>query len=82
MIIDQHILKELTTQVKASSLLRMNLDLRDVLIDKPQQMPNAIELGTVMPTHRYGMSSETAVCIRGYLRSGRLLAKEEILYLK
>ncbi len=66
MIIDQHIIDELTAQAKASPRLRMNLDLRNSPSDGSQRMLNAIEPGTVMPIHRHRTSSETVVCIRGH----------------
>lgn len=66
MIIDSKILDALTTQAKASSRLRMNLDLRNSPEDQSQRMLNAIEPGTVMPIHRHRSSSETVVCIRGH----------------
>ena len=66
MIIDQHILDELTAQAKASLRLRMNLDLRNSPADGSQRMLNAIEPGTVMPIHRHRTSSETVVCVRGH----------------
>ena len=66
MIIDQHILDELTTQAQASPRLRMNLDLRNSSTDNSQRMLNAIEPGTVMPIHRHRTSSETVVCVRGH----------------
>ena len=66
MIIDQHILDELTAQAKASPRQRMNLDLRNSSTDNSQRMLNAIEPGTVMPIHRHKSSSETVVCIRGH----------------
>ena len=72
MIIDSRILDALTVQAKASSRLRMNLDLRNSPDDKSQRMLNAIEPGTVMPIHRHRSSSETVVCIRGHF--------EEYLY--
>ena len=79
MIIDQHILDELTAQAKASPRLRMNLDLRNSSTDNSQRMLNAIEPGTVMPIHRHRTSSETVVCVRGhfeeyfYDKSGNLV---------
>ena len=79
MIIDQHILDELTAQAKTSPRLRMNLDLRNSSTDNSQRMLNAIEPGTVMPIHRHRTSSETVVCIRGpfeeyfYDESGNLV---------
>ncbi len=65
MIIDQHILDELTAQTKASPRLRMNLDLRNSPEDKSQRMLNAVEPGTVLPIHRHRDTSETVVCVRG-----------------
>lgn len=58
----------LTAQAKASSRLRMNLDLRNSAEDGSQRMLNAIEPGTVMPIHRHRSSSETVVCIRGHFQ--------------
>ena len=68
MIIDQHILDELTARAKESPRLRMNLDLRNSPEDQSQRMLNAIEPGTVLPIHRHRASSETVVCLRGHLR--------------
>ena len=72
MTITQALLDALTAQAKASSRLRMNLDLRNSPEDQSQRMLNAIEPGTVMPIHRHRSSSETVVCIRGHF--------EEYLY--
>ena len=66
MIIDQHILDNLTAQAKASPRLRMNLDLRNSSEDNSQRMLNAIEPGTIMPIHRHLYSSETVICLRGH----------------
>ena len=66
MIIDQHVLDDLTAQAKASPRLRMNLDLRNSPEDRSQRMLNAIEPGTVLPIHRHRASSETVVCLRGH----------------
>jgi cupin fold WbuC family metalloprotein len=66
MIIDQHILDELTAQAKASPRLRMNLDLLNSPEDKSQRMLNAVEPGTVLPIHRHRDTSETVVCVRGH----------------
>jgi len=66
MIIDQHILDNLTAQAKSSPRLRMNLDLRNSPDDNSQRMLNAIEPGTVLPIHRHRNSSETVVCLRGH----------------
>ena len=66
MIIDPHILDNLTAQAKVSPRLRMNLDLRNSPEDNSQRMLNAIEPGTIMPIHRHLRSSETVVCLRGH----------------
>ena len=68
MIIDQHILDDLTSQAKASPRLRMNLDLRNSPADGSQRMLNAIEPGSPLHIHRHRHSSETVVCLRGRLR--------------
>ena len=68
MIINQHVLDELTARAKASPRLRMNLDLRNSPEDGSQRMLNAIEPGTPLPIHRHMKSSETVVCLRGHLR--------------
>ena len=68
MIIDQHLLDELTARAKASPRLRMNDDLRDTSEDESQRMLNAIEPGTVMPIHRHHDSSETVVIVRGKIQ--------------
>lgn len=68
MIIDQHILDELSAQAKASPRLRMNYDLRNSAEDQSQRMLNAIEPGTVLPIHRHHDSSETVVIVRGKIQ--------------
>ena len=66
MIISQDILNQLTEEAKASTRLRIGMDLRNSPVDLSQRMLNAIEPGTVMPIHRHGNTSETCVCIRGH----------------
>lgn len=67
MKITQVILDGLTAQAKASTRLRMNLDLRNSPEDGFQRMLNAIEPGSPLPIHRHRKSSETVVCLRGRL---------------
>lgn len=50
MIIDQHILDELTGRAKASPRMRMNLDLRNSPEDKSQRMLYAVEPESMLPT--------------------------------
>lgn len=66
MTITQAVLDRLTEEAKASSRLRMNMDLRNSPSDGSQRMLNALEPGTVMPIHRHKGSSETCVCVRGH----------------
>lgn len=65
MVVSQAVLDELTAQAKASSRLRMNMDLRNGLEDGSQRMLNAIEPGSPLPIHRHKYTSETVVCLRG-----------------
>ena len=67
MVITQAILDQLTEQAKASSRLRMNMDLRNSDADQSQRMLNAIEPGSPLPIHRHQKTSETVVCLRGRL---------------
>ena len=67
MKITQALLDDLTAQAKASSRLRMNLDLRNSDSDVSQRMLNAIEPGSPLPIHRHKHTSETVVVLRGRL---------------
>ena len=67
MVINQALLDKLTEEAKASSRLRMNLDLRNSADDQSQRMLNAIEPGSPLPIHRHRHTSETVVCLRGRL---------------
>lgn len=68
MKITQAILDKLTEEAKASSRLRMNMDLRDSVEEGSQRMLNAIEPGSPLPIHRHQKTSETMVCLKGKLR--------------
>ena len=63
--IDTILLDSLTEQAKASSRLRMNLDLRTSDADTSQRMLNAIEPGSIVPIHRHQKTSETIIVLRG-----------------
>lgn len=65
MVVSQAVLDEQTAQAKASSWLRMNMDLRNGPEDGSQRMLNAIEPGSPLPIHRHKYTSETVVCLRG-----------------
>ena len=68
MLIDFHLLDELTAQAKASPRLRQHYDLRNSQEDNSQRILNAMEPGTVLPIHRHMKSSETVVVLRGHLQ--------------
>lgn len=68
MKITQELLDNLTAQAKVNPRLRQNLDLRNSIEDQSQWMLNAIEPGSSLPIHRHRQSSETVVCLRGWLR--------------
>ena len=65
MVINNETLDNLSAQAKASSRLRMAMDLRNSPDDLSQRMLNALEPGTVLPIHRHRASSETVVILRG-----------------
>ena len=68
MIITQAILDELTEKAKASERLRMNYNFHGSLEDKCHRMLNAVEPGTVVPTHRHPTKDESFVILRGKVR--------------
>ena len=63
--VTQAVLDNLTAQAKASTRLRMNLDLRNSPEDGSQRMLNALDPGSPLPIHRHKYTSETVVCLRG-----------------
>ena len=65
MLIDDRLLDELMKEAAESPRLRMNRDMRNSLEDKSQRMLNALEIGTIMPIHRYRTTSEMQVLLRG-----------------
>ena len=68
MVITKEIIEDLTAQAKASSRLRMAMDMMNSPEDLSQRMLNALEPGTVMSIHRHHASSETVVILRGKIR--------------
>lgn len=68
MVIDAHLLNELSKQAISNPRLRQNFDLRNTIEDSSQRMLNALEPGTVMPIHRHRNSSETMIVIKGKLK--------------
>ena len=53
MVIDSHILDDLTAKAKESPRLRMATDLRNSPDDQSQRMLNALGPGTVLPVYRH-----------------------------
>jgi cupin fold WbuC family metalloprotein len=68
MVIDNNILDNLSAQAKVNPRMRQAMDLRNSPEDGSQRMLNALEPGTIMPTHRHHASSETVVILRGRIR--------------
>ena len=67
-IIDQQLLKEVSTQAKASPRLRMNYNFHSSLDDKCHRFLNAVEPGTEVPIHKHPTKDETVVILRGKVR--------------
>ena len=67
MVIDKKILDELTEAAKASPRQRMNYGLRNSAEVRSQRMLNALEPGTKVAIHRHLKTSESVVCLDGYL---------------
>jgi cupin fold WbuC family metalloprotein len=67
MLIDDHLLDEVTERAKASERLRMNFNLHDSLQSGAQRLLNALEPGTVLPVHRHRQTAETYILLRGRL---------------
>ena len=63
MLINKELLDALTAQAKENLRLRQNYDLHDSADDQSQRMLNAIEPGTVIPIHRYTMTSEDVIIL-------------------
>ena len=68
MLIDDHLLDEVTERAKASERLRMNFNLHDSLQSGAQRLLNAMEPGTVLPVHRHRQTAETYILLRGRLK--------------
>lgn len=65
MIIDNHLIDEVTRQAEKSSRLRMNFNLHDSLDAKAQRLLNVLLPGTELPVHRHMHTAETYVLLRG-----------------
>lgn len=68
MLIDDHLLDEVTERAKASERLRMNYNLHDSLEAKAQRLLNALEPGTLLPVHRHRHTAETYIVLRGVIK--------------
>lgn len=65
MIIDKHLLDDITAKATKSDRLRMNYNLHESLDAKAQRLLNALEPGTVLPIHRHRHTAETYILLRG-----------------
>ena len=68
MIIDEHLLDEVSYRAKESPRLRMNYNFHQSLEDKCHRMLNAVEPGTVVPIHRHPTKDESFVVLRGKVK--------------
>lgn len=68
MLLNKHILDELTEQAKSSLRLRMNYNLHESPLDSVQRMLNAIEPESFIPIARHQNVNETLILLRGKLR--------------
>jgi len=68
MLIDDHLLDEVTARAMASERLRMNYNLHDSLEAKAQRLLNALEPGTALPIHRHQHTAETYIVLRGAIK--------------
>lgn len=65
MLIDDMLLEEVVAEAQRSERRRMHRDMRNSVSDKSQRMLNALEMGTILPTHRHCTTSETQILLRG-----------------
>ena len=65
MIIDDHLLDNVTAKAEESPRLRMNYNLHDSLDAKAQRLINVLLPGTPLPIHRHRHTAETYVILRG-----------------
>lgn len=65
MIIDKHLLDNISAKARSSERLRMNYNLHESLDAKAQRLLNALEPGTVLPIHRHQHTAETYILLRG-----------------
>lgn len=62
MIINQPLLDTLCAQAKSSPRLRQAYDLRNCADDTSQRMLNALDSGTVVPSHRHNIQANYSSC--------------------
>lgn len=65
MLIDNHLIDEVTRQAAESPRLRMNFNLHDSLDAKAQRLLNVLLPGTAIPVHRHMHTAETYILLRG-----------------
>ena len=65
--VNDNLLAALHLQAAEAERKRMNYDLRTTSKDTSQRMLNALEVGTKAPIHRHLETSETIICLQGYV---------------
>ena len=65
MIIDKHLLDNISAKARSSERLRMNYNLHESLDAKAQRLMNALEPGTILLIHRHRHTAETYILLRG-----------------
>ena len=70
MILDHHLLDEITRKAQESERLRMNYNLHETMDETVHKLVNSLQPGTVMPIHRHlhPPKKETFVMLSGALR--------------
>ena len=66
-LINDNLLSVLHWKARENERKRINYDLRTTENDTSQRMLNVLEPGTYVPIHRHLDTSETVVCLEGFL---------------
>jgi cupin fold WbuC family metalloprotein len=68
MIINDEILNDLSEEARDNFRLRKNFNLHKSESDDVQRLLNALEPGTIMPSHRHMHTEETYILLRGEMK--------------
>lgn len=67
-VIDDSLLKEVTSQAKVSARLRMNYNFHQSLDEKCHRFLNALEPGTDIPIHHHKTKDEAFILLKGRVK--------------